>query len=364
MTNAPTKQGNKYLRGEAASEEDTESSTSKSPSSVTSAPNEILESYLEQRLKAEAAKQQDVEQKQELQQLVQMLRKAYLKQLVQSVKDQEANAEKEKANRKLETASSPFASLITSSLENLLGSRESRSTEQQQQRLKNYNEAEAEETRQNTQNLIRDLLINEVFTSSGSKGVASVEQTQVPADEQSTSDKVTASLDNIDTAEVESITERVLSLTSTEREELVKGLEELGQEQEETALNKPLPGDSSTEYMMASSTEISVKRDAREVLPAEWIPIDSGAFSAEEFTPYGIRVRRQTLAGEAPVVAPNPEEQKQIQSFVDDIRKFFTLLSALDQDQCLQKLVCDVHTNEKDMNTLTQYELNILTTFK
>lgn len=367
MTNEPTKQGDKYLRGEAdqSKEEDTNtaSSTKSTVTSVTSPPNEILESYLEQRLKTEAEKQKDEERKQETQQLIQMLRKAYIKQLVTSIKEEEV-AEKEKANRRLDTSSStssPFANLMSSSIENLLGSRESRSIEQQ-----NNHDPEAN-VRQRSMDLIRDFLINEVFTSD--------EQQQ----EQSTSNKVNTAvpLENIDTVEVESITERILSLTSTEREELVKGLDELGQEQEETTLSKPTSGDnsplftssssSSTENSLDTSTEVDVKkRDVRGATPAnldgaEWIPIDSHTYNSGEELPFGARLKRQT---ESLTPTPNPEEQKQIQSFVEDIRKFFTLLSALDQDQCLQKLVCDVHTNEKDISSLTQYELNILTTFK
>lgn len=350
MTNEPTKQGNKYLRGEVHTEDDTmndASPTKTSLSSVTSAPNEILESYLEQRLKKEASQQKNSEQKEEAQELIQMLRKAYLKQLVTSLKDEEV-AEKDKSSRQLDTSSSPFARLMGSSIENLLGSRESRSIEH-----KNV----GEEARETTQNLIRDLLINEVFTSARRSQPDNLEE------EQSTSTKAAPeSLDNIDTAEVVSITERVLSLSSTEREELVKGLDELGQEQEETAINKPF----------ASSTENSIgsiedkRRPAREVidrrLPAHWIPIpvDTGS---DDMSPFGTRVRRQTLLPEVAAV-PSADEQQQIQTFIDDIRKFFTLLSALDQDQCLQKLVCDVHTNEKDISTLTQYETNILTTFK
>lgn len=368
MTNEPTKQGDKYLRGEAdqSKEEDTNtaSSTKSTVTSVTSPPNEILESYLEQRLKTEAEKQKDEERKQETQQLIQMLRKAYIKQLVTSIKEEEV-AEKEKANRRLDTSSStsssPFANLMSSSIENLLGSRESRSIEQQ-----NNHDPEAN-VRQRSMDLIRDFLINEVFTSD--------EQQQ----EQSTSNKVNTAvpLENIDTVEVESITERILSLTSTEREELVKGLDELGQEQEETTLSKPTSGDnsplftssssSSTENSLGTSTEVDAKkRDVRGATPAnldgaEWIPIDSHTYNSGEELPFGARLKRQT---ESLTPTPNPEEQKQIQSFVEDIRKFFTLLSALDQDQCLQKLVCDVHTNEKDISSLTQYELNILTTFK
>ncbi len=371
MTNEPTKQGDKYLRGEAdhSKEDDTNtaSSTKSTVSSVTSPPNEILESYLEQRLKTEAEKQKDEERKQETQQLIQMLRKAYIKQLVTSIKEEEV-AEKEKANRRLDTlsstSSSPFANLISSSIENLLGSRESRSLEQQ-----NINHDPEANVRQRSMDLIRDFLINEVFTSDEQK------QEQ----EQSTSNKVNpVALENIDTVEVESITERILSLTSTEREELVKGLDELGQEQEETTLNKPIRGDntplftssssSSTENSLGTSTEVDgvKKRDVRGATPAnidgaEWIPIDSHTYNSGEDLPFGVRLKRQT---ESLTPLPTADEQKQIQSFVEDIRKFFTLLSALDQDQCLQKLVCDVHTNEKDISTLTQYEINILTTFK
>ncbi|ODM97065.1 hypothetical protein Ocin01_09618 [Orchesella cincta] len=295
-----------------------------------------------------------------------MLRKAYLKQLVDSLKEEET---KTATNRQLSSTSS-----LSSSIESLFGSRESRSTEQ-----RNNNEVDGGSGNNvgGAQNLIRDILIKEVFTS----GEAAKEE------------------DNIDTAEVASITERVMSLTQTEREELIKGLDELGDE--EQVLQKPVmtetpqPEASSTESVaaenllltLASSTENAVvessdggeekKRQERSgtndndeggngvvqlLLPATWIPTDNTFIS--ENLPFSVRVRRQTAGGDEPVPTPSAEDQKKIQGFVEDIRKFFTLLSALDQDQCLQKLVCDVHTNEKDLTTLTQYEKNILTTFK
>lgn len=364
---------------------------SKTSATVATAPNEILESYLEQRLKAEAENQKDLERKHEAQQLVQMLRKAYLKQLVDSLKEEEAT-EKQKANRRLESSS--FASL-TSSIESLFGSRETRSMEQKQKSGNIENDAARSES---MQNLIKDLLVNEVFTSN--KGV------ETPSNKE----------DRIDTAEVESITERVLALTSSEREELVKGLGEVDDDHvQEQVLAKPtllngeikidegnratiststteattpiivLPSSSENIIIASSATEATIdktednNRAEREmmqmVVPAQWILTDTRTFSSD-VTPVGLRVRRQThnrrqgvppeaASGAAPAQkAPSAEEQRQIQGFVDDIRKFFTLLSALDQDQCLQKLVCDVHTNEKDISTLTQYEKNILTTFK
>ncbi|CAL8091130.1 unnamed protein product [Orchesella dallaii] len=367
MTNEPSTQGDKFLRGD----DDILSSSSPSikSSSSVSAPNEILESYLEQRLKAEAEKQKDTERKQETQQLVQLLRKAYLKQLVDSLQEEETTKTAE--NRQL--------SSLSSSIESLFGSRESRSTEQ-----RNNNEVEGSVGSSGSsnsggsvggaQNLIRDILIKEVFTSG-----------------ESTSGNGEG--DHIDTAEVASITERVMSLSQSEREELIKGLDELGDNEEQVLQNPKTTESTSTERMseelllaLVSSTENTLvegeeekKREERSektndadengmlqlLLPANWVQTENSF--AKEGIPFSVRIRRQTAAhsgSEDPAPTPSPEDQQKIQGFVDDIRKFFTLLSALDQDQCLQKLVCDVHTNEKDLTTLTLYEKNILTTFK
>ncbi|CAG7644092.1 unnamed protein product, partial [Allacma fusca] len=48
----------------------------------------------------------------------------------------------------------------------------------------------------------------------------------------------------------------------------------------------------------------------------------------------------------------------------EDVTKFFLLVSLLDQDSCLQKLVCDVHAKSGDGKILSLYENNIVTTFE
>jgi hypothetical protein len=66
----------------------------------------------------------------------------------------------------------------------------------------------------------------------------------------------------------------------------------------------------------------------------------------------------------------NPEQVQQLQllvTFMEEIKQFFTLVSILDQDTCLQKMVCDVHANQasgKEQPELSAYESNLITTFR
>ncbi|CAG7725387.1 unnamed protein product, partial [Allacma fusca] len=75
-------------------------------------------------------------------------------------------------------------------------------------------------------------------------------------------------------------------------------------------------------------------------------------------TPPSVRNKRQTLP-----VPTDLTSAQALATFADDVKKFFLLVSLLDQDRCLQKLVCDVHTKGPEAN-LTPYESNIVITFK
>ena len=77
--------------------------------------------------------------------------------------------------------------------------------------------------------------------------------------------------------------------------------------------------------------------------------------------PVFTRNRRQSPApagGQLPAV-----DLQALSGFTDDVKKFFLLVSLLDSDKCLQKLVCEVHTKPPTA-TLTPYESNIVVTFK
>ena len=78
-------------------------------------------------------------------------------------------------------------------------------------------------------------------------------------------------------------------------------------------------------------------------------------------SPVFTRNRRQSAAppaGQLPTV-----DLQALSTFTDDVKKFFLLVSLLDSDKCLQKLVCEVHTKPPTA-TLTPYESNIVVTFK
>ncbi|CAG7820986.1 unnamed protein product [Allacma fusca] len=63
---------------------------------------------------------------------------------------------------------------------------------------------------------------------------------------------------------------------------------------------------------------------------------------------------------EEPGVLPSSQA---LTAFVDDMKKFFLLVSLLDYDGCLQKVVCDVHCKGPE-ESLTNYESNIILTFE
>lgn len=352
--------------------------SSSSEQSSTVAPNPVFEKYLEKRLEEEADKQKDEEQKQEAQQLIQMLRKAYLKQLVTSLKEEER--------------------LGSGSKESSEFPRGSRSIEHAEKN-----------------NIIRDLLFRNLSPMDTS--------TEMDA---SSTETINKFMSQSPPAPI-TFTEKLQTTTSTEKVTPVTSTEKLSTSTERlTSTNSPItsssenyisssensvPTSTGTEYYVSSTeTPVSssseapptqtekpvqvqedpVTQEPREFpefameMPAMWIKAEN-TFS-NEAKPFMIRVKRDTgnppiheteddvyddtpgheeSSGQtSPQPAMNAETEKQISAFVDDIKKFFTLLTVLDQDQCLQKLVCDVHTNQKDLSTITQYEQNILTTFK
>jgi hypothetical protein len=320
------------------------------PEASTVSPNPIIEKYLEKRLEEEAAKQKDVQQKQEAQQLIQILRKAYLKQLVESLKEEEtvattpsASAEGVRGSRSIESKEDNAGQMDSNVIQMLL--------EKMRRMDMDASESQIEEAT-STPESAGQIVLPSAASSTELPIILNTEIFSTSTESSSTIAKdELADSENI----IISSTERHNQITSSE---FPSSTEQIG---------------SSTSTTTANPQEDLSIQD----LPAMWVKTEN-IFSGEG-EPISIRVRRQTGAEEesaqgSPASArnqaqeaqatPSPEVQSQIQSFVEDIKKFFTLLNVLDQDQCLQKLVCDVHTNQKDPNTLTQYEQNILTTFR
>jgi len=77
-----------------------------------------------------------------------------------------------------------------------------------------------------------------------------------------------------------------------------------------------------------------------------------------ELDPSSFRGKRQSAAGQLPNI-----DLQALSGFTEDVKKFFLLVSLLDSDKCLQKLVCEVHTKPPTA-TLSTYESNIVVTFK
>lgn len=301
------------------------------PTDSTISPNPILEKYLEQRLQEEASKNKNSEQQLEAQQLIQMLRKAYLKQLVDSLKEEEVV---DRSSSSTEGYSS--------------AGRGSRSIEDFDKN-----------------NIIRTLLsfkVSKPMESSEKKNSKLTKR----ADRNDEATTTTPSTTSTSTTSTINTTNSDMGVENGTK--VVNDLENLSNSPEAVAqITENYI--SSTEKASGSDSDLN---DFME-MPVMWIRTENTF--VDENQPFTIRVRRS--AGDDQISAPSIQTQsenknvqsiadaeQQINSFVDDIKKFFTLLNVLDQDQCLQKLVCDVHSNQKDASTLTQYELNILTTFR
>jgi len=334
----------------------------------TVSPNPIIEKYLEKRLEEEASMQKDVEQKQEAQQLIQILRKAYLKQLVESLKEEENVV---------------TTSTTTTSTESTRGSR---SIESQEKYMKNN---------------VMSLLLEKMRTMDMDMSPSEVEDViKTPLEEHPTIPSIVLSSSvgpfvplKLDTDIFSTSTETSTTTTTTTRPQLSIS-NRVSSESTERAPPTRVPEETTTATSTTTTTEKSLPPVEEEGatgaasvldLPAMWVKAEN-SFSGEG-DPFVIRVRRQAPTEEeyeeqnaggqerssdhqsdqgedSSSATPSPEVQNQVKSFVEDIKKFFTLLNVLDQDQCLQKLVCDVHTNQKDPATITQYEQNILTTFR
>jgi len=302
-------------------------------------PNPLVETYLETRLEENAAKKSDKE-KEEALQLIMLLRKAYLKQLLTSLKTEEVQSSTEKPNN----------------------SRESKSLEEAQSRI----------------DLMRAILGKTKDSLTFSDATEKSSETDNPAISPRNKNSVESiPLPLTDKKQSEEREKEIVSVTSApfvvpNPEEMEKNVPAFWQKVDSSILKDE--GD---------PFSIRVKREARRRYQQQsayngnyyhqqyqgYAPYYDSEEEIETVTPISTTstttTPTTTSTTEAPKKISDEEAQKQIDAFADDLKKFFTLLSVLDQDQCLQKLVCDVHTEpDQDLSKFTQYEANIITTFK
>lgn len=264
-------------------------------------PNPILEKYLEQRLQEEAAKQKSTEQQYEAQQLIQMLRKAYLKQLVDSLKEEEKVAVPTSAENSRGSRSIEDSGMKNDIIQRLLSYKFSKTGSSQEDKIERAD--------------------HNIFDENGIESSSrSINDTQ-----DSTTTSTEAPSTSSESSAIISSTNKILD------DEDTNGQEEASDPTEENNV---------------SSTEKSINdffgMNDFVQMPAMWVKVENTFI--DETQPFAIRVRRGAESSlnkatpqvtESAKVPSMADSEAQVASFVDDIKKFFTLLTVLDQDQCL-----------------------------